>query len=156
MGEKTTTATGGCMCGAIRYEATGEPRDTGYCHCADCRRHNGAPVVCMAMFEAGQVRFTKGERKVYASSPGVGRAFCGNCGTPLTWEAEFEDRLFIELHISTFDNPDAFVPKSHWFHSRRIAWFDVADNLPRYEEEGTDDKQPYRHGPATKGPPAGT
>ena len=150
MGEEPTPATGGCMCGAVRYEATGEPIVTGHCHCEDCRRHNGAPVVTLVMFEAGQVRFTKGERKIYSSSPGVGRAFCGHCGTPLTWEGEVDDRPIIEFHISTLDDPDAFVPDRHWYHSRRIAWFDVADDLPRYHAVAADGEKPYRHGPATK------
>ena len=55
MGEEPTPATGGCLCGAVRYEATGDPIVTGYCHCADCRRNSGAPVVTLVMFEAGQV-----------------------------------------------------------------------------------------------------
>ena len=136
------------MCGAVRYEAIGTPIITGHCHCADCRRHSGAPVVTFVMFEPGQVRFTKGERKIYASSPGVGRAFCDQCGTPLTWEGEFEGRAIIEFHISTFDDPDTYVPSLHWYHDRRIAWFDVADCLPRYHGVPADGEEPYRHGPA--------
>ena len=45
MGDRPETGTGGCLCGAVRYQATGVPLVTGHCHCADCRRHNGAPVV---------------------------------------------------------------------------------------------------------------
>ena len=57
----------------------------------------------------------------------------------------------IELHISTFDDPETFVPEAHLHHDERIAWFDVADGLPRYHEwdEGA---EPYRTGPATEGP----
>jgi hypothetical protein len=145
--EKKTT--GGCMCGAVRYEATGEPLVVGHCHCLSCRRHTGAPVVTFVAFEAHQVRFSKGDRKIYHSSPGVGRGFCAQCGTPLTWEAESNrlvDKTIIEFHISTLDNPDAYVPDRHWFHSERIAWFDVADDLPRYRELDTN-VEPYRQGP---------
>ena len=49
--------------------------------------------------------------------------------------------------ISTLDDPDAFVPDRHWFHGERIAWFDVADALPRYHAS-EDDSEPYRRGPA--------
>ncbi len=70
-----------------------------------------------------QVRFTAGERGVY-------------------------DRLgpLIEIHIGTLDDPSRFTPESHVHHDERIAWFDVADDLPRYHE--WDEGEPYRHGPA--------
>ena len=155
-GDRPETGTGGCLCGAVRFQAVGEPVVTGHCHCVDCRRHNGAPVVTLVIFEADKIRFTEGERKIYQSSPGVGRAFCDQCGTPLTIESEKEDPRTIEFHISTFDDPDAFVPSLHWYHSRRIAWFDVADDLPRYHGLDGDGEEPSRHGPATEGPPAGT
>ena len=105
---------------------------------------------------ADKIRFTEGERKIYQSSSGVGRAFCDQCGTPLTIESEKGDPRTIEFHISTFDNPDAYVPSLHWYHSRRIAWFDVADSLPRYDGLDGDGKEPSRHDPATEGPPTGT
>jgi hypothetical protein len=41
--------------------------------------------------------------------------------------------LAFSIHISTLDNPDEHVPERHWFHKERITWFDVADNLPRYQ-----------------------
>ena len=88
MTETSDKATGGCMCGAVRYEATGDPLSTNYCHCASCRKHTGAPVVTLVGYKKDQVKFTKGERKIYESSTGVGRAFCGQCGTPLTWEGD--------------------------------------------------------------------
>ena len=108
-----------------------------YCHCASCRRHTGAPVVAWVAYESHQVRYSKGKRKIYNSSPGVERAFCGECGTPLTWEGEsrrFAGKLITEFHISTLDDPLTYVPDRHWFDSERLAWFDIADSLPRYRE----------------------
>ena len=145
MGDNPETVTGGCMCGAVRYEAIGERLEVGHCHCHSCRRHTGAPVVTFVMFEADKVRFTGRERSIYNSSPGVERAFCDQCGTPLTWEGHARkwDRPIIEVHISSLDDPDAFVPDRHWFHGGRIAWFDVADGLPRYRGVGIDGEEPY-------------
>ncbi len=129
-----TKLEGGCMCGTVRYETTGEPFAVTHCHCQSCRKHNGAAVVTLAGFKADQVIFTGNDRMIYESSPNVGRAFCGKCGTPLTWEGDGGDLGFIfELHISTFDNPDVLVPTAHAFEPERIPWFDIADNLPRYE-----------------------
>ena len=148
-----TTMTGGCMCGAVRYEATGKSFAVSHCHCRSCRRHNGAPVVTLAGYTEAQVVWSGAPRKIYESSPGVGRAFCPDCGTPLTWEGKGGDRGFIfEFHISTFDDPATLVPTAHAFHSERIPWFDIADGLPRYAGfEG--DKPALRHGPVTEGLP---
>jgi len=138
--------TGGCMCGAVRYEATGTPVNSSYCHCNSCRKHTGAPVVMLVGYKLDQVTFTKGERKIYNSSPGVGRAFCGDCGTPLTWEGEGGDGPLVEFLISTLDDPDANRPQSHSLHAERISWFDTADNLPRHR--AFDDEPPYMSEPA--------
>ncbi len=131
MADASKSTTGGCMCGAVRYQVPGEPVWVGHCHCKSCRRHTGAPVVTLVAFEGDRVKFTKGDRKIYSSSPGVGRGFCGECGTPLTWEGKGSDCLMINFHISTLDNPDDYVPDRHWFHGHRITWFEVADDLPR-------------------------
>ncbi len=133
MVEESVPVTGGCVCGEVRYEAVGEPRAVGHCHCPSCRHHTGAPVTTYAAFERDRVTFTKGDRKIYNSSPGVARAFCGKCGTPLTCELveeEWDGLPFILLHISTLDNPDDYVPDRHWYHELGIAWFEVADDLP--------------------------
>jgi hypothetical protein len=152
MSDHTGPVTGGCMCGAVRYEVIGKPMEIGDCHCHSCRRHTGAPVVIFVMFEANNVRFVGRERSIYNSSPGVKRAFCSNCGTPLSWEGNHEGHEIIEFHISTFDKPDDFVPDRHWYHDERITWFDVADDLPRYRGAGMKDEEPYRHGPAIQHP----
>ncbi len=151
MGANPETVTGGCMCGAVRYEAAGGSFKVIHCHCQSCRKHTGAPVVTLAGFRADQVKFSGDERKIYASSPGVGRAFCAKCGTSLTWEADVGDLGPIcSFHISTFDNPDALMPTAHTFYSERISWFDIADNLPRYE--GFSENSPLLcRGPSSSG-----
>lgn len=135
------------MCGAIRYEAIGGPKFAGHCH--SCRKHSGAPVVTWVAFNPEQVAFTNGERKLYESSPGIKRAFCGDCYTPLTWEGPsltVPGTYTIEFHISTLDKPDDYVPDRHWFHEERISWFDVADKHPRHRGL---EEEPYLYGPAT-------
>ncbi len=150
-----TKMTGGCMCGAVRYETAGESFGVIHCHCQSCRKHNGAPVVTLAGFKADQVEFSGDERNIYESSPGVGRAFCGNCGTPLTWQGDGGDLgPIVEIHISTFDNPDVLVPSAHAFYPERITWMDIADNLPRYEGFA-EDSPTLRHGPVSEGLPQG-
>ncbi len=155
MSDASKTYSGGCMCGAVRYEASGEPFSVTHCHCHSCRKHNGGPVVTLAGFTAEQVSFSGTARKIYESSPGVGRAFCGNCGTPLTWEGDGGDLgPIVEFHISAFDDPDVLVPEGHSFDPERIAWFDIADGLPRYEGFAGDSTL-VRHGPVGDGLPSG-
>lgn len=122
------------MCGAVRYETNGEPFSVAHCHCHSCRKHTGAPVVTLAGYTKKQVTFSGDKRAFYESSPGALRAYCKKCGTPLTWEGDGGDLgPIVELHLSTFDDPEALVPTAHAFYPERISWFDIADDLPRYE-----------------------
>jgi hypothetical protein len=148
MADTTRKFCGGCMCGAVRYEAAGEPIGVIYCHCESCRRHTGAPVSTLAGFPRDRVRFTQGERKLYTSSEGVGRGFCGDCGSTLSWEGDGEELgLLIEIHMGTLDDPNALTPKCHVHHGERISWFDTAGTLPRYYEWEVEEG-PYRSDPA--------
>lgn len=139
-------AIGGCLCGAVRYRVDGAPMSTIYCHCESCRKHTGAPVVALAGYRRDQVSYTRGQPKVYKSSPGVGRAFCGDCGTPLTWEGDdAEEGPLVEFLMSTMDDPEAFAPQCHIHHQERLAWFDTSDTLPRYRVWHDGDDEPYMH-----------
>jgi hypothetical protein len=60
--------TGGCHCGAVRYEAQGEALNHALCHCRDCRRSAGAPMVGWTMYRLDAVKVTKGAPKIYESS----------------------------------------------------------------------------------------
>ncbi len=113
--------------------ASGDPTVVVYCHCRDCRRSSGAPVSLFAGYRSGRIELTRGEPKVYESSPGVYRSFCGQCGAPVSFE---DERLPGEtyLPVGVFDCPEAFEPEKHDWVSRRLRWFDVPDGLPRHEE----------------------
>ncbi len=88
-------------------------------------------MVTFVMFEAKNVRFPKAERSIYRSSPNVKRAFCANCGTPLTWEGRYKELDIIEFHVSTTDNPNDFPPDLHWYYDEKISWLHLDDDLPR-------------------------
>ena len=116
-----TKMQGGCMCGAVRYEATGEPFAVTHCHCRSCRKHNGGPVVTLAGYSKDQVSFSGRERSLYQSSEDAIRAYCSDCGTPLTWEGDGgELGPILEIHLSTLDDPQALVPTAHAFYPERI------------------------------------
>ena len=123
---------GGCLCGAIRYKASGEPQGSGYCHCKSCRHHTGAPLVAYVVFTTKQVQWLSGDPARYESSAGKFRAFCRDCGTSLTWEGTSKSNKLIEFHISTLDNPDEFPPNEHTHYSERLDWLETTDTLPKF------------------------
>jgi hypothetical protein len=137
-GERATgspnVAEGGCRCGAVAFRASESPTTVVYCHCQDCRRSSGAPVSLFAGYHTGQVEWLRGEPRVYESSPGVYRSFCGRCGAPISFE---DERLPGEtyLPVGIFDDPETFKPQKHYWVSRRLRWFDVSDGLPRHEHD---------------------
>jgi len=143
---------GGCMCGAVRYEITDLPSRVLHCHCQSCRKHTGAPAATLAVFTLDQVKFSGKKRKIYNSAPNVGRSFCDSCGSSLTWETVLDDEgALCAIHISNFDQPDVLIPTGHSFYPDRISWFDIDDNLPRYEGF-VRGNEPLHLGPAKKHP----
>jgi hypothetical protein len=122
---------GGCMCGAVRYEASGEPFNVTLCHCVDCRRASGAPALAWFSVRRDALRWTHGSPARNPSSPGVERQFCGQCGTQLTWHgASAADE--IDVTICSLDDPEAVAPADHTFASQQVRWLHLADALPRY------------------------
>lgn len=124
-------ATGRCLCGNIRYRIGGDPVWCGYCHCESCRRFTGAVVTSWAGVAARDLEFP-GARPAVFESAGVRRGFCPACGSSLTYEA---DRFpgYVQVHVGTLDDPAAFAPRAHVHCGERVPWFDVADELPRFE-----------------------
>lgn len=137
---------GGCLCGAIRYEMQGEPLWVAYCHCESCRRHTASPVALFVGMNATDVHWTDAAPTAYASSPGIERLFCAQCGTPVAYRA---DRFPGELHLyhGTLDHPDTLQPRGHVHTAEQLPWFEIHDDLPRYIDTGQGCAQPVRLGP---------
>jgi len=126
---------GQCLCGTIQFQITKTPKWICHCHCQSCRRNTGSVVATFVGVNDQDIEFTTDKRSFYESSPGVRRGFCSNCGTPVTFEA---DRYPNEVHIyiSTLNEPEYFKPQAHVHYAERISWFDVKDDLPRYQKSG--------------------
>ena len=124
---------GGCHCGAIRYEVEGEPSARALCHCTDCRRHAGAPMVAWTMYPVGAMRITKGAPKIYKSSQHARRHFCADCGTGLFYTNDEVLPGIIDIQSATYDNPDAVSPAVHIQVADRIAWMERVHELPTFE-----------------------
>ncbi|MEM7269703.1 MAG: GFA family protein [Pseudomonadota bacterium] len=80
------TASGGCQCGAIRYEALGPPGDVYVCHCEECRRQSSSAFGISVIYDEAAVRILKGETRTWRRPAAEGDMtchFCGDCGARL-------------------------------------------------------------------------
>lgn len=122
---------GGCRCGDIRLEVTGQPILAEYCHCRSCRHSAGAPLMAWAGFARRNFSVINGEPTGYESSPGVVRTFCGRCGSSLTLtDQRFPDEVYVAL--ASFEDAAAPPPAVHIWRSERLPWLETRDDLPRY------------------------
>lgn len=124
--------TGSCRCGLISVEASAEPIWQSYCHCRDCRKQTGAPVMAFVGFrEEDLVWF--GEAKIWRSAGGLSRSFCDHCGSQIGYRDEnLPGEVY--LTIGFMDAPENFPPNLHAFEKRRLPFLHIADDLPRYQD----------------------
>lgn len=129
-----TVWTGGCLCGAIRYQVHGTPEQPAYCHCRMCQHLSGAPAMTFATVAIGNFRYTQGNPAVYRSSPAAERRFCPTCGSPLEWRAA-DNPDTVEITIASLDRAADLPPAAHIWTESRLPWFDTSDQGPRYRRE---------------------
>ncbi|TMA65684.1 MAG: GFA family protein [Deltaproteobacteria bacterium] len=88
--------TGGCLCGGVRFEITGEIGSPSFCHCLQCRRASGSAFATNAGISAADFHLRAGADLVreYESSPGQFRAFCSRCGSPVYSRRRDHPELF--------------------------------------------------------------
>lgn len=130
---KPAGLTGGCHCGAIRYTLSEPPLNHTLCHCTDCRRNTGAPMVGWAMYNMDALTIEHGEPSTYASSEHARRHFCIQCGTGLfyTNAAAIPDR--VDIQSATMDEPDRLPAQMQIQIADRISWMAEAHLLPTAE-----------------------
>jgi hypothetical protein len=125
--------TGGCHCGAVRYRVTGEPAYAALCHCSDCRKSAGAPVVHWTCYPAASFDLLQGELTDFASSPIATRSFCPTCGTGVIYRNETNLPGLIDVQGGTLDDPDSLPPQIHVQAAERLAFMEMAHELPSFE-----------------------
>lgn len=122
---------GGCLCGAIRYRATGEPLGRTLCHCNSCRRAAGAPSVAWVIVAADGFTIVAGAPREHRSSQHVVRSFCGDCGTPLAYRSDRRPDV-VDIQTATLDDPDSFPPEREIWTSEKLAWEVLNAALPQF------------------------
>jgi hypothetical protein len=125
---------GGCYCGAVRYEAEGEPLLKAQCHCRECQYiTGGAPNVFIAV-PPGGFRYTKGAPKPFKRSDlekPVTREFCPDCGTHVVTRP---NRPIVVVKVGTLDDPKQFgTPSIAIYTCDKQAFHQIPDSIPAFE-----------------------
>lgn len=119
------SVTGGCLCGALRFTAIGQPYRVGLCHCMDCRKHHGALFHASAIYPETAVTVT-GEARHFRD-----RSFCPTCGSPVY--AHIGDEIGINL--GSLDDPSRFRPTYELWTIRREDWLPEFSWMRHYEKD---------------------
>ncbi|OXS99348.1 aldehyde-activating protein [Notoacmeibacter marinus] len=121
------TITGGCQCGAARFEVK-SLGGASICHCRMCQKAFGSffgPLVT-----THGLKWTRGEPKRFASSNKARRGFCGHCGTPLTYEYDWDDEPIVEVAIGALDDPELAPPAVQVNPENRLSFFATLHQVP--------------------------
>lgn len=128
-----TTHVGGCHCGKVRFQVSGEPQHVTICHCSDCRSNSGAPMVSWAAFPEAQFEVLQGTPVEYQSSTDAVRSFCGTCGTGLAYRNEVVLPGLVDIQTATLDDPEALVPSAQIQTAERLRWMAGLTDMPAFE-----------------------
>ncbi len=132
----TTSYTGGCACGAIRYQINAEPLVGVECHCTDCRLESGNGHASHLVFPraAASIEGVAGQWDMTADSGNIKtRGFCPTCGTPVYMTFSANPAAF-SVRAGTLDEPSRYVPSIRTYTSRALNWDRVDTSLPSFEE----------------------
>ncbi len=128
--------TGGCLCGAVRFEVTEPLVSSDYCHCTRCQRRTGTAASPGARIAPGSLRVLSGEEHITAYTPAEGFAevFCSACGGSL-WSRSQEDPEVISIGLGAFDGDPGIRPTYRQFVAYAAPWEPIPDDgLERFPE----------------------
>jgi hypothetical protein len=129
------SASGGCLCGAVRYEATGTLRDVVNCHCSVCRRwhghHSAYTSTALDGLRLVEDRGLTWYESTTDDTAGVRRGFCCECGSSLFWHPSGAPA--ISIAAGSLDAPTGLRTIEHVWTSRQGDYYELADRLPRHE-----------------------
>jgi hypothetical protein len=130
--EAAVRATGGCLCGAVRYAVRGPLRGVVLCHCAMCRRTHGHVAAYTAAQRSVFSLLESRGLRWYASSPIARRGFCGECGASLFWERVGRDT--ISIAAGALDGPTGLTIIEQ-IHTRSAGdYYAIDPSIPRRED----------------------
>jgi hypothetical protein len=132
--------TGGCACGAVRYEASAEPIMMGKCHCRDCQQLSGGAFMPFLIVPAEAFKVTRGAIQYHFTESLKGhrhrRGFCAQCGSRLTGAESdtLSSNAIVGLTAGSLDDPSWFRPQMDIFTSEAQPWDEMGPAIPKYEQ----------------------
>lgn len=125
---------GGCLCGAVRYEISGELAPIQVCHCSQCRKAQGGPFATNVPVRRAAFRLLSGEAELaeYRATPEKQRVFCRQCGSPI-YSARDSLPNVLRVRAGTLDEPVRTKLEAHYYVDSRARWWPLEDNLPLYQ-----------------------
>ncbi|RFB76403.1 GFA family protein [Methylovirgula sp. 4M-Z18] len=124
-------ATGGCLCGSVRYVVRGPLRDVWACHCPWCRRLHSHYAAYSACETANLEIIHRGPGKLrwYRSSPAVRHGFCSKCGTQIFWDGRGKNHMSIAA--STINEPTGLRLTKHLCVQLKGDYYEITDDVPQ-------------------------
>ncbi len=127
-----TSASGACLCGAVRFTATLPSLGCVHCHCTMCQRNHGAAFVTWFAVPPAALKLDSGAEDLvrYASSTDGSRSFCRRCGSSLfCTNTQHPDR--VDIPLAVMNGPIDRTPQVHVFYDSHAPWASPTDALPR-------------------------
>jgi hypothetical protein len=126
------TATGGCLCGGVRYAVDGLLRHVVACHCSQCRRWSGNFVAATRALSADLTLTETTTLAWHRSSDEAERGFCARCGSSLFWRRADGEGKWTSIMAGTLDPPTGLKLRRHIFVADKSDFYDVTDGLPQH------------------------
>jgi len=131
---KRTKIEGSCLCGGIRYQASGPLEAMARCHCRECRKASGAEFATNGTVATRDLEFTAGADllREYESSPGQFRCFCGTCGSPIL--KKFADKPeSVRLRLGCLDSDVDQKPIVRVWVSEKLDFSEIDGDIPTFD-----------------------
>ena len=129
-------ASGGCLCGAVRYECANAPIMAGTCHCRDCQRHSGSAFATLMIFRKESVTFSGDPLSTFThrgeSGKQVSRCFCGTCGSAVAADYDVTPD-FTVIMGGTIDDPALVRPEWTLYSASKQPWVELPPHMKTFE-----------------------
>ncbi|QIG54568.1 GFA family protein [Altererythrobacter sp. BO-6] len=133
------TRSGGCLCGAVRYEVAWPPLGVSACHCTHCQKQSGSALSVIARVPREALKMTGVLTDFHDTAESGGsviRRFCAKCGSPLISEIpQGQSAAFLFIKTGTLDDTSGASPTSHWWTSSAQEWFNFPDDAVMMERQ---------------------
>ena len=129
---------GGCQCGAVRYQARGEPQQVLACHCNDCQKQTGSAFSLIIVVDEPDFEITQGDVKTFVMHADTGRekfgAFCTGCGGRVYNKLEWRPGK-LSFRGGTLDDTTWLRPQVHLWASRKQPWVIIPDDATAFDTQ---------------------